>query len=666
MANRYFLNVGTNFNTTANWSTTSGGGAGASVPTSADVMILDANSGPLSLEININVQGISMTAGYSSTFTQNAFTINYGSGFWTVAGGTFTGSASAITGATNSRFVMSAGTFTNTSGTHTIGVAGSGVYSFDITGGVFNHNSGLVLISGSNHTNVRNLSAYPLWNFEFNMCISCSLAGTALYVANNVVGTNNNSSTAQGLPVYVKGNVTFIAGATSIIFEGSNNQNLTITSGIIAGSITFAKTGGQVNIINDFAWYGHWIHTTGTINWNSKKAIARFNNNGFTITNGQFHHLEQNSTSGVGIGTAGTPIQCEGDFILNGQTGTANFPAVRFRGNLSILTSFGTCSGITFNGTGAQSFTSSVASYNLGSIDINKSAGTVTLMSNFSMIGSTNDVNCILGTFNQNGFNFVITDTLNITGGTYTQGAGTLDLFRLVMTLGIFNEGSQGIICRGTDFIVGISATFNRSLIGGGLFANTAVGTALLLTMNGYMLSNFSFARLTASLTLGSSLIINGYYKKSSTATTANVIGAGFTVMIGGNIEQNNLFSSRVLATSPTFIFNGVSDQTVTSSDGKLDSGIYQVNKPSGKVSQLSNITIDNGQAGDNGLNNLVILSGAWCTNNFNLTVDGTIIVLSSAELRKTTTSVITGTLAGVITNVNSCDEKKTLFFLVE
>ena len=519
-----------------------------------------------------------------------------------------------------------------------------------------------MLCSGSNHTNMRNLSGYPFWNCEINLCPTCTTGG-AIYVDNEMKVVQNSGG---GLIVQLKGDYIAQSGSVGVTLVGSNVQQFDIQTGTVINHVIINKTGGSINVVRDFAWHGNWTHTAGNIVWNGKKAIARFLSNGLTITNGSFHHLEQNSASGVGISSAGNPIQCEGDFILNGQIGTNSFPAVRLKGNLSILTSNGACAGITFNGTGAQSFTSLVSSYTVGSVTINKSAGTVTLMSNFTMLGSTNDLNLINGTFDQNGFNFTIPDTLNQTGGVYNQGAGTLDLFRYVATLGTFNEGSQGIICRGTDFIVGLSAIFNRSLIGGGLFANTAVATALLLTMNGWKLSNFSFARLTANLTLGSSLDINGYYKKSSTATTANVIGAGFMVRIGGNVEQNNIYSSRVLATSPTFLLNGVSDQTIISNDGRLDSGIWQVNKPSGKVTQLSNITIDNGQAGDNGLNNLVIFGGAWCTNNFNLTVDGTIIVLSSAELRKTPLSTITGTLVGVITNVNSCDEKKTAFFLVE
>jgi hypothetical protein len=655
MANRYFLNVGTNFNTTANWSTSSGGAGGASVPGSSDVVILDNNSGNLSLEININVQGISMTAGYASTFTQNAFTINYSSGFWTVAGGTFVGSASAITGSTSSRFIMSGGTFTSTSGTHTVGVAGTAVNSINITGGTFNHNNGKFLVLGLNHTQLNNLSSGYFYDFEINTCITCQMYGQ-IYVQNTLTVTNCNT-TANSIICNLKGDFVqgSLGGFCNLIFEGTGTQNLTCpnTTNIIA-SVTINKPSGTLNIINDFAWYGNWNHIAGTINWNNKKAIARFANNGFTITNGQFYTLEQNSTSGVTISSAGTPIQCDADFILNGQTGVNSFPAVKFKGNLSILTSNGTCSGITFNGTGSQSFTSSVSSYNLGSIDINKSAGTVTLNQNFTMLGSTNDINLVAGTFNQNGFTFLIPDALNETGGTFTQGAGALTVGRFLLVAGIYNEGAGGIILTGTDFIISVGGIFNRHA-NGGLYANGATATALNLGLNGYTLTKFLFARLTSSLTLLSSIRIAGNFEKTSTATTSNIIGA----------YMFYTYSSRALSTSPTFIFNGAVNQTVTTSDGKLDSGNYQVDKPSGKVTQLSAVTIDNGQAGDNGLNVLFILKGVWCTNEFNLTVDGSAIISSQGELRKTPASTITATIVGSVTNVNSCDEKKTLFFLV-
>lgn len=663
MADRYFLNNTTNFNDTANWSTTSGGASGASVPGASDRVILDANSGNLSLEININVQGILMDAAYAGTFTQGAFTIAYGSAHFTVNGGIFLGSASAITGSSSARFVMTGGSFTSTSGTLQVGVGGTGVYSLDITGGSFMHNGGTVAVVGSNHTNLRNLSGFPLNNLTVNTCGSCSIAGL-VYVDGNLTMTLNNSGTAGGLVVNLKGHYVATAGAAAVVFLGSNNQDVTITTGIVTGSMTFNKTGGQVNIINDFAWFGNWTHTAGTINWNSKKAIARFTNNGLVITNGQFHHLENNSTAGVGITSAGTPIQCEGDFILNGQPSTGSFPAVKFRGNLSILTISGTCSGVEFNGTGAQSFTSSVASYTMP-ITINKASGAVTLMSNFSMPGIVNDFNLIAGTFNQNGFNLTISDALNQTGGTYNQGAGTLTVPRFLLTLGTFNEGASGIICTGSTFTVNPSAVFVRAVVGGGIFANSGSAGALSLSMGGYAISNLSFARATSSLNLGGSLIINGYFKKNSTSTTANVTGTGLSITIGGNIEQNGTYGSRTLSTSPTWILNSSIDTTIYAADGRLDSGYYQIDKPLGQIKQLSNVRFDTGQGADATANQFILLDGIWCTNEFNFNTYQ-LIIDNDSDFRKTPTSIMTVvSTIGIVLNVATCQKKTSLINLL-
>ena len=655
MANRYFLNIGTNFNTTANWSTTSGGAGGASVPTSSDVAILDNNSGPLSLEVNINVQGISMTAGYASTFTQNAFTITYGSGNFTVAGGTFVGSngGHAITGSTISKFIQSGGTFTSTSGTLTFGVAGIGVYSCDITGGVFNHNNGKMLCSGSNHTNMRNLSGYPFWNCEINLCPTCTTGG-AIYVDNEMKVVQNNGTTGGSLICQLKGDYIAQNGSVAVTLVGSNVQQFDIQTGTVINQVIINKTGGSVNVVRDFAWNGNWTHTAGVITWNSKKAIARFTNNGLAITNGAFHHLEQNSTSGVSIGTAGNPIQCEGDFILNGQSGVGNFPAVKFKGNLQILTANGNCTGATFNGTTDQTITCNVASYQCP-LTVNKVSGTVKLLTNFTMLGATSDVDVPAGTFDQNGFNLVITDTLNITGGAFTQGSGSLDLGRLTLVNGTFNEGPQGVICRGADFRVYPGATFNAHA-SGGLYANTAVATALNLDTSGFVLNKVNYARLTASLTLLSSLKVATDFIKSSTATTANVIGAGLYVNIGRDYYQNNLYGSRALSTSPLWTMDGQTDQFIFTADGKLDSGNWKVEKNIGKVVLTSHVTVDNGQAGDNTLNNLNIAKGILCTNGFNLTIDGPLSIATVGELRKTTGSTVVSSVTyGTILTVSKC-----------
>jgi hypothetical protein len=66
MASRYFLNIGTDWGSTANWSDTSGGAGGFSVPTNADDVFFDANSGDCDLNANRVAKSIDFT-GYANT-----------------------------------------------------------------------------------------------------------------------------------------------------------------------------------------------------------------------------------------------------------------------------------------------------------------------------------------------------------------------------------------------------------------------------------------------------------------------------------------------------------------------------------------------------------------------------------------------------------------------
>lgn len=74
MASRYFLNIGTDYGSTANWSATSGGAGGASVPTSIDDVFFDANSGNCNLNANRTATSINFT-GYTGTINFSSFTL---------------------------------------------------------------------------------------------------------------------------------------------------------------------------------------------------------------------------------------------------------------------------------------------------------------------------------------------------------------------------------------------------------------------------------------------------------------------------------------------------------------------------------------------------------------------------------------------------------------
>ena len=96
MANRYWVTGGTgDWNSTTNWSATTGGASGASVPGSADTAAFDANSGSgtVTLDISPTIQTLNCT-GFTGTlaFGTNTITLN-------ATGTIFTGSTTmTVTG----------------------------------------------------------------------------------------------------------------------------------------------------------------------------------------------------------------------------------------------------------------------------------------------------------------------------------------------------------------------------------------------------------------------------------------------------------------------------------------------------------------------------------------------------------------------------------------
>jgi len=82
MADRYWIaSSAGNWNDTANWSTTSGGSGGASVPGSSDTAYFDGNgTGDCTVNVNINVTGINLVKEYTGTFDGSSYDVTIGTG----------------------------------------------------------------------------------------------------------------------------------------------------------------------------------------------------------------------------------------------------------------------------------------------------------------------------------------------------------------------------------------------------------------------------------------------------------------------------------------------------------------------------------------------------------------------------------------------------------
>jgi hypothetical protein len=113
MANRYWVGGSGTWNTssTTNWSTSSGGASGASVPTGADAVIVDANSGSPTITLTGALDALSLTTtGATCTFTSTG-TLTLGNTAGTTSNNTIVLSATTTWSATG---LLSIGSYSGT------------------------------------------------------------------------------------------------------------------------------------------------------------------------------------------------------------------------------------------------------------------------------------------------------------------------------------------------------------------------------------------------------------------------------------------------------------------------------------------------------------------------------------------------------------------------
>jgi hypothetical protein len=129
MADRYYVGSGSDWNTDANWSTSSGGSGGSSYPIAGDTAYFDANSGNCTLDAAAACAILDMTGytgaidfgAYAMTISGNCTLVGgltVGAGTWTV-GGNFD-SSGVTSDTTNASWLLK---LTGTSKTFTIGTS---------------------------------------------------------------------------------------------------------------------------------------------------------------------------------------------------------------------------------------------------------------------------------------------------------------------------------------------------------------------------------------------------------------------------------------------------------------------------------------------------------------------------------------------------------------
>jgi hypothetical protein len=265
MPNRFWVGTGTWDNSsTTNWSASSGGAGGASVPGAADVALFDVNSGACTLGATVG-PGVVNQTGYTNTLTGTGFTIN------------LTGTGTVWTGATTcTNTDVSCDLTANTATARSVSagaVTEANAVSFTISAG-----SGQVAVAGS----IR-----------------------SLVITSGFSGSLNNSARTIFGDLTVASGATLTGGASATTFSGNTGTRVLRTNGV---ALDFPLTFG--------------VTTTGTGAWQlfdnltvgSTRAVTftvgTLDLNGKVLSCGQFLASNTNTrtltANGGGITLTGT------------------------------------------------------------------------------------------------------------------------------------------------------------------------------------------------------------------------------------------------------------------------------------------------------------------------------------------------------------------------
>ena len=275
MANRYWVGGSGTWNTssTTNWSASSGGASGASVPTAADSVFFDSattytvtTTGALTcLDFTVSAGTVTFTAGTSPTIAISgslsiiAGTVVNSLSLPTTFNATTTGKTITTNGVTYSSTI----TFNGVGGGWTLGSALQTGTTISVNAGTFN-TANYSVVSGAFLTQTASVKVINLGSSTFSAAGNLNFAGSNLTFN---AGTSQLNLTQNTIALETLGGVTFYnvaftgTGAGTRLMIGSNTFNtlsvsgttptLNITSGTTQTVSTFTVNGtaGNVKII---------------------------------------------------------------------------------------------------------------------------------------------------------------------------------------------------------------------------------------------------------------------------------------------------------------------------------------------------------------------------------------------------------------------------------
>lgn len=557
MANRYFLNIGANWNDTANWATTSGGTGGETIPSALDDVFFDVNSGNCAVDASSLCNDLNFT-GYTNTFSGSSALAISGS---LILDGTMTRTyTGAITfNSTGSETLTFDGkttasnfTFDGT-GSWTVQDAwNNGTSTITLTSGSFDTNDQTITIgtfsSSNSNTRALDLGSSTL-NLRFNWLLNTSTgltfsAGTST-IAHSADGTINfqgggltynivtlTSTSSTGVINIVGGN-TF--SSLTIATHAVKTARLSLSSNqIISGTITITGNSltNRILVQSDTVGVSKTITAATTTlsncdfqdvtgagagSWSGTSIGNALGNSGITfttpvtryaVTAGNWSSTGMWSATSGGASGASVPL-CHDTVILNASSGAGTYTADMPRLGADI-----TCTGFTRT----LAFTST-ANYIFGSLTLASGMTFSTSQSVFFRARSSKTLTNSGQVFNRNitfeavGGTYTLQDALNVDAdyGT-TVSNGTFDANDFNVSIGFFSASSGTTITMGSGtwsltgilsvWTINSGATLNAessiiNISDGSTFSKTFSGGSK--TYNILRLSGASIAQYTIS-----------------------------------------------------------------------------------------------------------------------------------------------------------------------
>jgi len=362
LADRYWVSGSGSWNSTTKWSTTSGGASGASVPTSSDNAIFDANSGAshytVTVTDNSTCASLTFTPVAVDGYTQFAVGLNF------VIAGTFSTSGtqgnrrawfrSSTYGLTRDMQIATIGTVTDVD-FRDIRVTGAGGTLTGTRIGDLRGNSGITFstpktvyrIGTGNWSDDQwatssggspSTDFFPLAQdtavFDENTSAGTHTMNSAIPYAGTVDMSARTSALtlSLGAAQAIYGNWTFgsgitISGAQILTFSGRNTQVITSAGKTFSGGITVDSYGGTIELAD----------------------ALNIGSNTLTVTNGTFDTKGYNVTAGE-LSSSNSNVR---EIKLGASTLTLSVNPITFTTSTNLTFDAGTSSIVcTNNGTG--------------------------------------------------------------------------------------------------------------------------------------------------------------------------------------------------------------------------------------------------------------------------------------------------------------------------